>query len=75
MNNALHDGHAQFKDDTYHLEVRDSVVVQVCGFQTRWGDNVINLPNPSGRVYSASNRNEYQRKMQNVSRQKSTPEA
>jgi hypothetical protein len=42
------------------------------GLDKRWGDFFLNLPNPSGRtsrgVYSASNRNEYQKhKNNNVS--------
>jgi hypothetical protein len=39
-------------------------------FETQWGE-FLNLPNPSGRsrpwVYSASNRNEYEKQNNNVS--------
>jgi hypothetical protein len=55
-----------------NIEARGSVVVKVLrykpegrGFDTRWGE-FLNLPNPG--VYSASNRNEYQKhKNNNVS--------
>jgi capsule polysaccharide modification protein KpsS len=61
---------AMVKALCYNLEGR--------GFDTLWGNWIaFNLPNPFGRsrpwVYSACNRNEYQKKRNNVSADRARP--